>query len=76
MSKLPKITYNQLMKELDKYRPVHGGNYTNEQDEFIRKCRNSDRPITWDTIVNLWTQLGWGDISATTLSRHYKKLKQ
>ena len=77
MSKLPEITYGQLMKELDKYRPSRfSGNFTKQQDEFILKCRNSENPVSWDKMVELWTKLSWSKIGRSAIRERYNKLKQ
>ena len=74
---LPKITYGQLMKELDKYRPNRvSGDYTKQQDEFILKCRDSKNPVSFNKMTELWTKLGWSKISKSALRLRWYKLKQ
>lgn len=72
---MPKITYAELMKELDKYRkgvPI----FTPEQDKFIKECRNKDKgTVPYPVMVELWSKLGWGKIAEKSLLYRYKQIR-
>lgn len=63
------IQYDELMRELDKYRPQRIARVvmTEEQREFIRKCRNHENPIPPKIMVELWEELGWGHLSVNAM---------
>ena len=75
-----KITYSELMKGLDKFRTgcktIHS--LTKEQVDFLKECREAKnkRPVTWEKMIELWQQVGWGDTSESALRRLYIKVKQ
>lgn len=73
---MPNISYNELMKELDKYR-VSGGkiSFTKEQDKFILECRDKKKGcVPYPKMLELWLKLGWGKISNKTLMSRYREL--
>ena len=69
--------FKKLMQGLDKYRekpPRY--TLTDEQKEFILKCRDNEKPVTYEIMVSLWKELGWGDIGVTSMVSRYKRLKE
>ena len=69
--------FKQVMKNLDQYRT---GKYsklslTKEQEEFLIACRDNVQPVTWLKIAELWKEIGWGDISETSIRHRYKLVK-
>ena len=72
-----KITFNELMKELDKYRGSHTTtiNLTDEQKKFILTCRDNPKPVTWIKMSELWTKLGWGKMPPSSMAFRYNKIK-
>ena len=68
--------FKKLMQGLDKYREKPPRYVlTDEQKEFLLKCRDNEKPVPYDTMAKLWKQLGWGDIGVTSIVTRYKKLK-
>lgn len=75
----PKITYAELMKDLDKYRTKKGsGIYvtmTKEQEKFLIKCKNHKRPVPERKIAELWSQM-WGNVSRYVITYRIELLKK
>ena len=71
------FTWESLQKELDGYRERKKGvmNITEDQKDFILKCRDNDRPVPYPQMVMLWEKLGWGNISRCPLRDYYNALK-
>ena len=77
MSKPKKITYDEMMKELDKHRgPVSRVKVLNkEQIKFLKACREHTSPVTYDIMCELWEKQGWGSISPNTIRKRYVDLQ-
>ena len=75
-----KITYSELMKNLDKFRIERksSNDLTKDQAAFLIKCRElkNKNPVSWVNIAELWQQLGWGKISENSMRRLYKNYKE
>jgi len=48
----------------------------NETDKIYYCQTNSENPVSWDKMVELWTKLGWGKIGRSAIRERYNKLKQ
>lgn len=73
------ITYSDLMKELDKYRPAFArqiDRLSDEQVKFLITCREHSHPITYPVMCELWEKLGWGKTTDTSMRRYYDKVKK
>lgn len=68
------ISYDELMNELEKYRPEYAEikSFTQEQVVFLKACRENSRPINWNAVAELWGKRGWGKVKAQNLARRYK----
>ena len=75
-----KITYAELMKDLDKFRIESKStrDLTKEQVKFLIKCREvkNRKPVSWVIIAELWQGLGWGKTSENSMRRLYKNYKE
>lgn len=71
------ISYNELMKELEKFRSIASRDYelTKEQKKFLLKAREGNHKVSWDNIVVLWKKAGWGKVSRGFIIKQYEKLK-
>ena len=70
------FTWENLQKELDQYRgAMTWKNLTDEQLDFLRKCRNHQRPVSYTKMAVWWEQLGWGKITGSTLQNFYERIK-
>jgi hypothetical protein len=72
------ITFDEVMKELDKYRV---GNVkqiilTDQQKEFITKCRMGNKKVPYNVMVSLWEKMGWGKIGDTSMRRRIYIVKE
>jgi len=75
-----KITYEELMAELDKYRgrPPQSTEIflTPQQVEFFKKCRETDPPVSYGRMAELWGRLGWGKRTHKSMKAlYYKKVR-
>ena len=61
------IRFDELMREIDKYRSHREIKINEQQREFIKACRESDNKVTWPVMTELWERLGWGRISVTAM---------
>jgi len=71
-----KITYDQMMKELDKHRghQRRGVILTDKQINFLKTCREHPNPVTYEKMTVLWIRAGWGKISENTIRKRYVDL--
>lgn len=69
-----KITYSELMKEVDKYESPYqrGRIFTKEQDDFIRKARQ--KKMGCRQMKVLWERC-WDKIGRESLSKRIIELK-
>ena len=69
------FTWETLQKELDNYRkPLAFSELSDQQIDFIKKCRETKRPISFSEMSKLWAKLGWGEIRGNTLSAWYNRI--
>jgi len=69
------ITLDEIYAEMEKLRNKKA-ELTDEQKSFLTTCRDEEKGIvSWDNIASLWVKAGWGNIGATTLRRHWDKVK-
>lgn len=69
------ISYGELMAELDKHRYTKEVVLTKEQVEFMLKCREGNRCVSFSRMAILWERLGWGKVCQATLYNRYQKLR-
>jgi len=70
-----KITYEELMSEVDKYKvPLKNTDLTDEQKEFIIKCRTGDKVVPFQKMADLWEMAGWGSSTEASMRRYLKKV--
>jgi hypothetical protein len=77
-TKEPKpIRFDEVMKKLDEFRVGgKGGKYFTEQmDKLLLSSRTGVGVVPYTKIQELWKQLGWGDIAASTLMARLRKLE-
>lgn len=68
------ISYSELMKTLDSFRGVVQKKQrvlTKEQKEFLSKCREHKIPVSFKTMAELWTKVGWGKMNQSTMRSIY-----
>jgi hypothetical protein len=71
------ITFEELMSELDKYRPTRSYKVlTQQQIALISKCRDSDRPIPYPKICEMWKQLWDEEVRPTTIRGWYDDIQR
>jgi len=69
------FTWETLQKELDTYRKsLSFYDLTDEQIDFIKKCRKGKRPISFNEMSKLWLKLGWGEMRGNTLNAWYNRI--
>ena len=73
----PKITWDELQTELDKYRGASCQRIklTDDQIEFMKKCRIHKDPVPYSKMAELWAQLGWGNMSKSSIQIRWKKIE-
>ena len=57
-----KITYAELMKEIDTIEGVsetHRIELTEKQIALVKKARAKNPPLSWHQILNIWNKAGW-----------------
>ena len=65
---------DEILKTLDSFRDrTKESSLTGERLDFVKKCREHECPISYEKIVKLWEQVGWGKISGDYLRRQYRK---
>ena len=73
---MTKISYSELMKELERYTPPKNGRrtFTKEQDKFLIAAvkKNMGTRI----IKEWWERAGWTSISRETISRRLRELNE
>jgi len=69
--------FKQVMKSLDTYRTGKTAKVaiTEEQKEFLIACRDNPMPVAWLKVAELWKELGWGDVTESSLLRRYRLAK-
>jgi hypothetical protein len=71
-----KITYAELMKEVERLRGrKNGHNLTKEQVKFIKSCR-SGVTVPYSLMVELWDKMDWGKLSIHSMKRLYEKVQR
>ena len=73
---MSKITYEELMSEIDKLKKISTKQLSKEQKQFILKARSPEYMIPVYKMAELWEQVGWGKISKTTLFLRIKEVLQ
>lgn len=73
MKEIKPITYTELMKSLDSFREK-GVKITKEQRNFIIACRENEKPITYEKMAELWSNL-WGKTSLYFMRTKYLEIK-
>jgi hypothetical protein len=63
------ISYDELMRELDRYRSC-SSTLTKQQIDFIIKCRMEARKVPYEKMCELWSKVGWGNISYGTMRKN------
>jgi hypothetical protein len=69
------ISYDEVMAELDKYRPSVNTptiQLSEKQIRFLKKCREHKKPVTFEQMAVLWEQLGWGNLGENAMRRRYR----
>ena len=76
--KEPVITFEELMKELEKFRINRSRKrlLTKHQEKFIKKCRDYPIPVPYIQMAELWERAGWGKVGASTMRTYWKDLKK
>ena len=75
----PTITLDELYKDLDKYREDNSHRrfqLTEEQKDFLLKCRDNPNPVSYPKMVVLWKRLGWGELNAESIRKRYLRVKE
>ena len=63
------FSYDEVLAQLDQHRkPLAFTEITDQQREFIIRCRDNPRPVTYVKMAEFWKDLGWGPIAPTTLT--------
>lgn len=73
---MTKISYSELLKELEKYTPpqLKGKIFTKEQDNFLRLARK--KGMSMRVIREWWKdRAGWGTIARETIAKRLRELK-
>lgn len=71
------FTYESVLKELDSYRNISREDLmTEDQKNFLIKCRDNEHPVPFIKMASLWEKLGWGKMSKTTIHKYYTDLKK
>ena len=63
------ITFEELMKELEKHRGMRSRLriLSEQQKEFLIKCRENVRPVSYKEMTKLWKRAGWDEITESTI---------
>ena len=75
---LPRITYEELMSELDKHRTGtehHRVHWTVQMDDVIRAGRGQKPTIPFPILTELLEQLTGNKIGAATIRNHWNTIK-
>ena len=72
------ISYEELMTELEKHRGPRSREriLTEQQKNFLIKCRAHSIPVTYDMMAVLWQRRGWGKVASTTIRTYWLQLKK
>lgn len=70
-----KKKYESVMKSLSKYKTPKPSKLTKEQKEFLIACRGGDEVVPWETIADLWEEIGWRPLTESALRYHYRQIK-
>ena len=63
-----KISYDELMAEIDRYKIKNNkSTLTEQQKKFILKCRTGNEKVIYEKMCELWDRAGWGTISTGTM---------
>jgi len=73
---MSKITFEELMSEVEKLKKLSTKQLSEEQKQFILKARSPEYMIPVYKMSELWEQAGWGKISKTTLFLRIKEVLQ
>jgi hypothetical protein len=76
MKKLPDITTDELMKEIDSLRPEHHYNkrfLTDDQLKILVYARKSDKPVSWRKLEELAKRKKWAVCGQDILRQEYKR---
>ena len=73
---MSKITFEELMSEVEKLKKLSTKQLSEEQKQFILKARSPEYMIPVHKMAELWEQVGWGKISKTTLFLRIKEVLQ
>lgn len=69
-----KINFDEWARELDELRPTTVSNsLTLEQCKALVVARSGPRPVTWEKLATWWERHFNQKISASTISRYYKR---
>jgi len=69
------MKFEDVMKNLDKYRGrEHKEICTKQQKELLLKAREGDAKVPWPTMVQLWREIGWGEITDSGLRYRYNQI--
>lgn len=75
MKEPKKITYSELMKELENHRCNPAYPYTEQQDQFLLKARNNPRPVPYPVLVKLWIKAGWKVVTIAQIKGRWLRLQ-
>ena len=67
-----KISFDEWLKTVDKYRRE---GWTEEQDKFIRYCRNSSSPVPFSKMVGLFKERWNKKIARSSIRERWEKIK-
>ena len=72
------FTYEEILNEIEKMRALSVGRhyFTEEQDKVLLKARDEIPPVSFENLSELFVNVGWKKIAATTFKRRYKQLKE
>ena len=73
---MSKITFEELMSEVEKLKKLSTKQLSEEQKQFILKARSPEYMIPVYKMSELWEKVGWGKISKTTLFLRIKEVLQ
>jgi len=73
---MSKITFEELMSEVEKLKKLSTKQLSEEQKQFILKARSPEYMIPVYKMSELWEKAGWGKISKTTLFLRIKEVLQ
>jgi len=73
---MSKITFEELMSEVEKLKKLSTKQLSEEQKQFILKARSPEYMIPVYKMSELWEQAGWGKVSKTTLFLRIKEVLQ